>query len=116
MASMRFLVDESAGKKFSGLVKNTGRDVLFSGDSIPEVDDEDVLSFANDEKRILITADKDFGELVFKLGKSSQGIILIRTAASDPVKRFEIVKDVLDKAKGKFVVVEFGHIRIRDLR
>src|SRR3989338_7201763 len=103
MINMRFLVDESVGKKFSDIIKNSGEDVLFVGDSMPEVDDEDVLSFANNENRIIITADKDFGELIFKLGKSSAGIILLRTSTTDPEKRFEMVKDSLDKAKDKFV-------------
>ena len=115
MINMRFLVDESVGKKFSDIVRNSGRDVIFVGDSIPEVDDGIVLSFANMENRILITADKDFGELIFKLCKPSAGIILFRTSVADPKKRFEMARDILDKAEGKFVVVKEGQIRMRDL-
>ena len=113
---MQFLVDESVGKKFSDILKNSGKDVIFVGDTIPEVDDESVLSFANKANRIIITADKDFGELIFKLDKSSKGIILFRTSITDPEKRFEMVKGALEKAKGKFVVVEEGQIRIRSLK
>ena len=49
MKKMRFLVDESVGKKFADVLKNSGADVLFGGDVMPEVVDEDVLSFANKE-------------------------------------------------------------------
>lgn len=112
---MLFLVDESVGKKFSDIVKNSGEDVLFVGDAIPKVDDEIVLSFANKENRVIITADKDFGELIFKLGKSSAGIILFRTSITDPEKLFELVKGVLKKAKGNFIVVEVGQVRVRKL-
>ena len=80
------------------------------------MDDESVLSFANKANRIIITADKDFGELIFKLDKSSKRIILFRTSITDPEKRFEMVKGALEKAKGKFVVVEEGQIRIRSLK
>lgn len=116
MINMQFLVDESVGKKFSDIVKDSGRNVVFAGDAIPEVDDEEVLRFANEGDLILITADKDFGELIFKLGKSSAGVILIRTSVTDPEKRFEMAKDALDKAKGKFIVIEVGQIRVRNLK
>ena len=115
MKKKRFLVDESVGKKFADVLKNSGADVLFGGDSMPELADEDVLSFANKENRILITADKDFGELVFKLNMSARGIIFLRTLTRDPEERFELVKDVLDKSEGKFIVVKEGQIRIRRL-
>ena len=116
MINMRFLVDESVGKKFSNILKDSGKHTIFAGDVIPEVDDEDVLHFADEKDLILITADKDFGELIFELSKSSAGVILIRTSISDPEKRFEMVKDALDKAEGKFIVVKEGQIRVRNLK
>ena len=66
--------------------------------------------------KFLITGDKDFGELIFESGKASHGIIFIRTKSSDAKKRFEMTKEVLDKAKGKFVIVKEGQIRVRDLK
>ena len=113
---MRFLVDESVGNRFANLMKNSGYNTIFVGDVMPEVDDALVLSFAEREMGILITADKDFGELIFKIGRPSAGVILIRTATRDPKKRFEMVKDALDKAEGKFVVVKEGQIRVRGLK
>ena len=113
---MLFLVDESVGKKFSDILRNSGKDALFVGDFLPEVDDESVLYFAYKHDRILITADKDFGELIFKLRKPSAGIILLRTPITDPEKRFEMVKNALDKSEGKFIVVKEGQIRVRDLK
>src|SRR3989338_26821 len=116
MIKTLFLVDESVGKRFSNILLNSGRDVLFVGDFFPEVDDEIVLSFANKGNRILITADKDFGELIFKMGKSSAGVILFRTLSNDPYKRFEMIKDALGKAECKFIVVKEGQIKIRGLK
>ncbi len=43
-----------------------------------------------------ITDDKDFGELVFRLGKPSNGVILIRTSTTNPKKRFELLKILLN--------------------
>ena len=65
---MRFLVDESTGKRLHALLKEAGHDSIFVGDIMSGSHDEAVLAKAEREKRILITDDKDFGELVFSLG------------------------------------------------
>ena len=78
--------------------------------------DEDILALAGREYRVIITIDKDFGKLIFKLGKPSTGVILIRTSITDPEKRFEMIRDALEKANGKFVVVSEGQIRVRELK
>ena len=54
-------------------------------------------------------------EVVFRLNRPTSGVILLRTLATDPVKRFELIKDILDKAEGKFIVVREYRIRIREL-
>ena len=46
----------------------------------PGLDDSDVLSLAVEDDRILITADKDFGEMVFRERRLHKGIILLRLA------------------------------------
>jgi predicted nuclease of predicted toxin-antitoxin system len=84
---MRFLVDESTGKRFSELLKEAGHDVLFVGDSMSGASDETVLDEANKQGRILVTDDKDFGELVFRLLKPTSGVVLLRLAATDPERR-----------------------------
>lgn len=116
MTNMRFLVDESVGNKFANIMEDLGYDTLFVGEIMPEVDDASILFFAEREVRVLITADKDFGELIFKLGTPTAGVILLRTLKKDPQMRFDMIKGLLDKAKGKFIVVEEGHTRIRDLK
>ena len=113
---MKFLVDANLGRKFTSLIKEAGYDITFINDVMVKASDEDVLALAKHENRILITNDKDFGELVFKLNKPSGGIILLRTLITDPEKRFKMVKGVLNKAKGKFIVVEDKKIRIRNLQ
>ncbi len=57
--------------------------------------------------RILITYDKDFGELVFRLRRPSRGVILLRTSTTDPARRFQLLEKILKliDVEGKFVVV-----------
>ena len=113
---MKFLIDANLGRKFTKVLKHAGHDSIFINDFSAKTSDEDILSLAERENRILITNDKDFGELVFKLGKPSAGVILLRTSATDPEQRFGMIKNALDKSKGKFVVVKEGQIRVRDLK
>ncbi len=54
---MRFLVDESTGRKLSALLADSGHDVIFVGDAMPGVGDLAVLAGAERERRILITDD-----------------------------------------------------------
>ena len=112
---MRFLVDESSGKALANLLKNAGYDVLFVRDILPATSDERILDFAESEKRVVITDDKDFGELVFRLNMPTSGVIFLRTLTTDPEKIFEMIKGILDKAEGKFIVIREGRIRERYL-
>ena len=112
---VRLLIDANLGRKFTNLLKLAGHDAVYINDFLPKASDEEVLYLAKCENRIVITNDKDFGELIFKLGVLSSGIILLRTLATDPEKRVNMVKNALNKAKGKFVVIKDGQIRVRDL-
>ena len=79
--------------------------------------DDEVLRKAEEEDRILITDDKDFGELVFRLGKPSKGVLLLRMSTTDPAKRFQLLMKVLRTVdvREKFVVVRDDIVRIRKL-
>lgn len=112
---MKFLIDANLGRKFTSLISKAGYDAVFINDILIKASDEDVLTLAEREKRIIITNDKDFGKLIFKARKSSEGAILFRTSIIDAEKRFDMVEECLDKAKGKFIVVREGQIRIRRL-
>ena len=112
---MKFLVDANLGREFTSLVNKAGYDGVFINDLRQNASDEDILYIAENEGRVVITNDKDFGELIFKSNRPTRGIILLRTLATEPVERFELMKDILDKAEGKFIVVEEGRIRIREL-
>ncbi|MBI2141098.1 DUF5615 family PIN-like protein [Candidatus Woesearchaeota archaeon] len=114
--NMKFLIDTNLGRKFTSLLKQAGHDAIFAKDLLPLRSDEEILAKAKNEGRIVVTNDKDFGELVFRLGRPSCGVILLRVSTIDPKERFELAKGVLDKAEGGFVVVKEGQARIRRLK
>jgi predicted nuclease of predicted toxin-antitoxin system len=78
--------------------------------------DEEVLERALNEKRILITEDRDFGELVFARGRSSAGVILVRfhsrARRAKPTTLVEAVAKLGSRLSDAFTVVEPGRVRI----
>ena len=81
---MRLVADEIVNCDFSVVVdlRLAGYDVVSITEQMPGADDETVIDFACSERRLLITEDKDFGQLVFAAAKQNSGVILIRYPAS----------------------------------
>lgn len=84
---------------------------------------KELIDFAKTEKRILLTNDKDFGELIFLQKKLSHGIILLRIKGQKTdlkVKMIEkLMENYIHKLKGHFVVVtrdKFRFIPLEDKR
>lgn len=115
----KFLVDESAGKGVAGELKRLGFDAVYVGDIMRGAKDRDVLKRAYGENRVLITNDKDFGELVFKQKIKSKGVILLRLDDERTTIKKEYIGKLLDnflnKIENRFVVVTEDSIRIRKL-
>ena len=114
---MKFLADESIDLPIVENLRNNGHVVLYVAEMDPGIKDDEVLKQANKEKAILLTADKDFGELVFRQGRISQGIILVRLKGLSPKLKGEIVSETVQKHASKlrktFVVIAPSLIRIR---
>jgi predicted nuclease of predicted toxin-antitoxin system len=75
-------------------LRNSGHDVLWIREASPGATDDEVLACARNEERLLLTFDKDFGQLVFQRGATaSHGIILLRISQTSSVaaaeRRFE---------------------------
>ena len=85
----------------------------------PGIPDDEVLALANREGAILITADKDFGELVFRLRYLATGIILIRLAGLSISAKSDILATIIQEHESEllsaFTVVSATSIRIRKL-
>ena len=82
---MRLLVNENFPGVAIAALRLRGHDVIWIREDSPGIDDRAVLSRATVEERILITFDKDFGELVFRLGLNApSGVILFRIPPDSP--------------------------------
>jgi predicted nuclease of predicted toxin-antitoxin system len=77
------------------------------------------LARAHQDQRVLVTADKDFGELVVRFGPSSHGIVNIALGDLPAATRATIVAAGLaglgDRIVGNIVTIEPGRVRVRPL-
>lgn len=117
---MKFLLDESADYPLAGFLRELGHDVTAIAHDYPHaLKDPDVLAIAFEERRILITNDNDFGELVFRQQLPHAGIILLRLGKEDLETKIERLGHVLinhSQQLSGFLVVSDTAVRIRDLR
>jgi len=115
--NIKFLADESCDFTVVRSLRNDGYDVLTVAGSFPSAPDLQVLKFAVEEERILLTEDKDFGEWIFSQGKAMNGVLLIRFPANMRSKlgeaiNFLVAEHGFDLIKS-FTVLEPGRARIR---
>ncbi|HET6528297.1 MAG TPA: DUF5615 family PIN-like protein [Balneolaceae bacterium] len=74
---MKFLADECCDASLVKELRHAGHNVLYVMEYGPGSTDTEVLEKAFSERRVLITEDKDFGELVYRLKKPVTGVILL---------------------------------------
>lgn len=106
---IKFLADVNIEKKIVDCLSRLGFDVKWIPDYNCEMKDDTLLDLANREKRILITNDKDFGELVFLRKKLSAGIILLRVKGQDTKEKVELIERLIqihsDRLPNHFVLI-----------
>lgn len=114
---MNILVDASAGVGVAVALRSLGHDAAFVRDRDPDMADPDILQWAVVEMRLVITADKDFGELVYKSGLPHAGVLLLRLEEARTAERVRVVTDILthyaDQLLGRFSVYQDGRLRVR---
>jgi len=115
---VRFLVDESTGRSVAAYLRREGHDVHTVTESQPGAADKAVLEQAVSEDRILITNDKDFGELVYRRRWEHRGILLLRLRDERSSNKVRMVKVVMtqvgDRLRDHYVVATEAGIRIRE--
>ena len=116
---MRFLVNENVASTVIQELRQRGHDVLSAKESMRSEADDEVLARAQTEERIVVTHDKDFGELAFRSQlPASCGIILFRLAGSNPDSDNQRMLEVLESRTdwpGNLAVVTNDRIRMRPL-
>lgn len=116
---MKFLLDENIDARLLPFLQDLGHDITsVAKDYFYGLFDEDVLAMAYHENRILLTNDRDFGELIFRQQLPHSGIILFRLAPNDAdidlrKKRLQHVLTNYTDQLHHFLVVTQKSVRIR---
>jgi predicted nuclease of predicted toxin-antitoxin system len=116
---VRFLADECCDAGLIDALRSDGHDVLYAVESLRGATDETLLRRAFTESRVLLTEDKDFGELVYRLRKPTYGIVLLRFDVADRTLKIPRLRALLrqeaERLAGSFIVLEADKVRIRPL-
>ena len=113
---MLIIADESCDFNLVRALRKAGHEVTAIAEISPRADDQDVLKMAVRHRGILLTEDKDFGQLVYAHGQKTTGVVLLRFPISARKQvSMDLVKLAMEQGErliGCFVVVQPGRIRI----
>jgi predicted nuclease of predicted toxin-antitoxin system len=115
---MRFLANENFPGVAVVALEAAGHDVVWLRTAAPGTTDPDVLAWAAREERVLLTFDKDFGELARASAlPAACGVVLLRIPMLGPadVGRLADLITARDDWAGHFSVIEPGRVRMRPL-
>ncbi len=113
---MKVLLDSCVWGKARDDIEAAGHDVVWAGDWPQDPGDEQILAFAYSTQRVLVTLDKDFGELAILRGTPHCGILrLVNVAAR---QQAAVCLHVLnlhgqELQAGAIATAERGRLRIR---
>lgn len=114
---MRLLADENIDKPVVERLRKEGHEVAYILEMKRGIGDAEIIQRANDAQAVLLTSDKDFGELVFRQGSVHHGVLLIRLAGLSPRRKAEVVAGGVraheKELAGNFTVITAGAVRIR---
>ena len=117
---MKFLADECCDLGLVEFLRKKGHQVDYIQESLQGLTDREVLKRAKKDERVLLTEDKDFGELVYRLRLPSHGIILLRFNPHDKKikyqRLFQLISTYSKKLPGNFIVIDKQKFRIRPLK
>jgi predicted nuclease of predicted toxin-antitoxin system len=114
---VRLVADESVDGQTVGRLRALGHDVLFVAEFDPGVEDDVILGKCHQSSAMLLTADKDFGELVFRRRLLHSGVLLLRLPGLTPNQRADLVGFAIglygETCFGRFAVLSERALRIR---
>ena len=112
---MRFLVDECTGPKVAEWLRIQGYEVFSVFDDGRGISDDEEFAKASAESWILVTNDKDFGEIVFRENRQHHGIIFLRLDDERTDSKINVLRQLItnysDKLPGQFVTVTENKVR-----
>ena len=114
---MRFLVDECVGPTVARWLRQHGHEVFSAYDEARGLSDDDLLERAAAERWILLTGDKDFGEMVFRQRLPHRGVVLLRLEDQRAMQVIAVLRALLadygDRLEDTFAVVTETKVRFR---
>ena len=117
--TLSLLADENIDQRLVSSLRLAGISVYSVAELSPGITDEEVMRLSENLGALILTDDKDFGEIVFRKQSSCHGIVLLRLTGVDYSHKADQVIQVIDKCgsemTGKFVVITEERVRIRKL-
>ena len=114
---LTFLVDVGVGKGIERYLQEEGYDTKAVRDIDPRMEDEEIIRTAVMENRMVITMDKDFGELVYHSSMEHSGVLLLRLEDATGTEKSQVVKYIMgnysDRIKNCFCVFQNDKFRIK---
>lgn len=119
---LKFLIDNALSPIFSKRLQTYGHDAIHVRDiNMQTCSDEDIFERAQKEKRIIISADTDFGTIMALRNEQSPSVIIFRrTKNRKPIEQVNLLianlKEIESSLeRGSIVIIEDKRIRIRSL-
>ena len=114
---MKFLTDVNASGILARWLQNLGHDVVRVAERDPRMLDEDILTWAVEEDRIVVTTDQDFEEMIWREGKFHKGVLRLENLPRK--ERKILLRDVMmyhaeDLSSEAIVIATSRKIRIRN--
>lgn len=112
---MHFLANENFPAPGIALLRSAGYDLTSIRETAPGVSDHVVIAMARTESRVILTFDKDYGEIIFKEGiENPPAVVFFRHRGKEPLAAATLLLDLLAQGTvvlGRFTVIEEGGLR-----
>jgi predicted nuclease of predicted toxin-antitoxin system len=116
---MRWLCDECVDAAVVACLRQNNHDVVYAAESAPSTRDIEIIELAVQENRLILTEDKDFGELVFRRRRSVPGLVLVRIESGRRQLKWPRLETAIaaigNNLMGNYTVIEETRLRSRPL-
>ncbi len=93
---MNLVADENVDRPIVDALRQAGHRVFYIAEIEAGLPDAAVLELAEEHGAVLVTADKDFGELVFRQRRARHGVVLLRLAGLSNEEKARVVRSVFE--------------------
>ncbi len=117
---MNFVIDMGVGKTIEDYLASIGNTTLRILDENMEMPDDEIIHFAVSKNAVIVTMDKDFGELIFKNKIAHTGVLLLRLEDADNEEKLSAIQHILSissptQLQNNFCVYKNGKLRINSI-